>query len=153
MSLRHPHTLATLEFVSLMGTGLMAGATAYITLVEVPGRADKSPKYQLENYHEIFPRAMKLLKNTGMVATVFCIATGYLTKKVEWGIPVACFGGLGPFTAIFIAPTNDMLMAATDGDKVKKELQDWGKLHSIRTYAAVIGFAGAIAAVMDLNMM
>ena len=130
----------------------MAGATAYISLVEVPGRADKPHSYQLENYQEIFPRAMNLLRTSGMVAAAFTAVTGYLTEKPEWFVSVACSVALGPFTAIFIAPTNEILMAAKDASKVKKELEAWGKLHNVRTYIMMAGFSGAICAAMDLKL-
>ena len=41
-------------------------------------------------------------------------------------------------------------MAAKDGEKVKKELQDWGKLHNIRTYIGLAGFIGAAVAVLGV---
>ena len=128
----------------------MAGATTYITMVEVPGRAEKDPSYQLANYHEIFPRAAKLMKSFGGVVTIFTVATAILTDKKTWWIPVGLLGSLGPFTATVIAPTNTKLMAAKDGNKVKKELQQWGKLHNVRTYLSLAGFAGAVAAALSI---
>ena len=73
-----------------------------------------------------------------------------LTEKKTWWIPVGLLGSLGPFTAVAIAPTNEKLMAAKDGEKVKKELQDWGKLHNIRTYIGLAGFIGATVAVLGI---
>lgn len=105
--LHHPHTLMALEAVCLFGTGLVAGVTTYITLIEVPARADKSLAYQLENYHEIFPRAANLMKKSGAVLSLVTAATAVLTQKKTWWIPVAMVGALGPFTVFFIAPTND----------------------------------------------
>lgn len=139
-----------LEAFCLFGTGLVAGATTYISFVEVPGRANKSPSYQLENYHEIFPRAASIMKNFGGLVTLVTTATAALTNKKLWWIPVVLLGSLGPFTAIVIAPTNNVLMAATDGDKVKKELKNWGKLHSVRTCLSLMGFAGAVAAILEI---
>eukprot|EP00035_Acanthoeca_spectabilis_P012386 m.221038 g.221038 ORF g.221038 m.221038 type:complete len:154 (+) comp15606_c0_seq6:5424-5885(+) len=147
---QQPQFLKTLEGFCLMGTGLVAGITTYITLIEVPARANKSPAYQLENYHELFPRAAFLMKNFGAFLTVVTIATAVLTEKKRWWIPVAFVGGLGPFTAVFIQPTNSTLMAAQDGTKVKGELESWGQLHSVRTVMTLFGFAGATAAVLDV---
>lgn len=152
MSLRqfqHPHTLMTLEALCLMGTGFIAGAFTYISLIEVPGRANKSPAYQLENYHEIFPRAARLMKSSIMIFSLTMVATALLTDKKTWWIPGGLIGSLGPFTAIVIQPTNKKLMAAQDGDKVKEDLKNWGKWHNVRTYMSLLGFAGAVAAVME----
>ena len=142
------------EGVTLFSCGLVAGGTCYITLVELPGRKDLSLEYQLKNYHQLFPRAAGIMKPFGMVLTGLIGGTIYLTKNSMWWIPMTMFGALGPFTAIAIQPTNDKLMGTPEKDasQVGDEVANWGKLHNIRTYMSLVGFAGAVAAVLGVGV-
>jgi len=141
-----------LEAATLFGCGIVAGFTYYITKVELPGRKDMDIEYQLKNYHQLFPRAAGFMKPFGMLLTAMIGGTIYQTKKPLWWLPMTMFGALGPFTAIAIQPTNNKLMGTdlADAAKVKKEVADWGRLHNIRTYMSLLGFAGAVVAAIGI---
>jgi hypothetical protein len=86
-----------------------------------------------------------------MFINVLMGATIYKTGKKDWYLPFGCFFFLGPFTAIKILPTNTTMLALNEDkpEDVKKAAElipQWGKLHGIRTWVALIGFGGAIAA-------
>lgn len=148
-----------LQGASVLCCGLVTGSTFYISLIEVPGRADESVDYQLHNYHQIFPRAAAFMKPFGIVTGVFCGLSFYMTRDYLWSIPILAFMGLGPFTVFFIAPTNNFLMGATttnktngkDSTKVKESLTKWGELHFVRTCMSLVGFVGAIAASINVK--
>ena len=142
------------EGLTLFSCGLVSGGMCYITMVEVPGRKDLSLEYQLKNYHQVFPRAARIMKPSCMMLTGLIGGTIYLTKKSMWWIPMTMFGALAPFTAIAIQPTNAKLMgtAEKDASQVGDEVASWGKLHNIRTCMSLVGFAAAVAAVLGVGV-
>lgn len=159
MSLDHnvdlPPTLRLcLEGFSLFGSGIIAGFTFYITAIELPAREEMPTMYQLENYHQLFPRARDFMQPFGMLISSFSAATAVLLKKNMWWIPTVLIGALGPYTAWKIAPTNKILMAAKKKDavKVEKDLDRWEDLHAIRTYMSVLGFMAACAAALGVEL-
>ena len=142
--------LILLQFVTLFGSGIVAGFTFYITKIELPSRVNESSHYQLTNYQHVFPLAASFMKPCGVVLTIVNGLTVYTTGNVFWVIPLIMIGGLGPFTAKFIQPTNQILMSTDENNsqKVRKELSDWTRLHNVRTYMSLLGFAGACIAAL-----
>ena len=147
-----------LEGLVVLGSGITAGFTFYITHIEIPSREKDTGAYCLANYQHVFPLAANFMKPFGVLLSSVTGTVLYQTKKPMWWIPLLTIGSLGPFTKIFIVDTNEQLMSmkpmnvrTPDEDAKAKELvQKWGKLHNIRTYLTLVGFSTAVVAAMDL---
>jgi hypothetical protein len=146
-----------LEAAALLGTGVVAGFTFYISKIEIPSRSNDTGAYSLAHYQHVFPPSAAFMKPFGMFLNALIGGVLYTTRKPLWGIPFVCLGALGPFTVLAMAETNTTLMGkkpqkcqTPDDDKEAKDLvTKWGKLHNVRTGLSLVGFAVAIAAAME----
>ena len=142
-----------IELISLLGIGLMAGASLYISWVEVPARQDLATLDKLVNWQSIFPKAMAVLKTSGMVILPFILLIMVFRFHIGWLVAFALLMALGPFTAKKIAPTNEILLGftpETDTSEIVRKIADWGRLHNLRTW--MTGTAFAAAALASLSM-
>jgi len=88
-----------IELISLLGIGLMAGASLYISWVEVPARQDLATLDKLVNWQSIFPKAMAVLKTSGMVILPFILLIMVFRFHIGWLVAFVLLMALGPFTA------------------------------------------------------
>jgi hypothetical protein len=88
-----------IELISLLGIGLMAGASLYISWVEVPARQDLATLDKLVNWQSIFPKAMAVLKTSGMAILPFILLIMVFRFHIGWLVAFALLIALGPFTA------------------------------------------------------
>lgn len=132
-----------IELIALLSMGAMAGATTYISVIEVPARAKMPPAYQLVNWQSVFPPSMRILKPFGIVAMVIVFLAGIISGNWLWFVSALLLAALGPFTAKVILPTNNKLLALKSDaseNEIKPLISAWGWLHNIRTYITVAAF-------------
>ena len=91
--------VSMIELISLLGIGLMAGASLYISWVEVPARQDWVTLDKLVNWQSNFPKAMTVLKTSGMVILPFLQLIMLFRFHIGWLFAFALLMALGPFTA------------------------------------------------------
>ena len=128
------------QIIVLIATGLIAGSTFYISLVEIYVRSLTSEKEQLKNWKMVFPKASGILKTFGVITGVFILLTGYFTNNLLWYISAIPLFILVPFTAIYIHKMNNELAVLEDYHDVIPKIQKWDKLHHIRTVLAISAF-------------
>ena len=143
--------VSIVELISLLGVGILAGSSLYITLVEIPARAEIEARDKLVNWQSVFPKAMNVLKTSGLAMLPFLALAALLSFHIGWLIALLILFALGPFTAQKIAPTNEVLMALND-EATAEEIDDliaaWGRLHNIRTVLTTVAFLCVALAVV-----
>jgi uncharacterized membrane protein len=129
--------LATLaELLATLSSGLFAGASVYINLVEHPARMEAGINLALTEFAPSYHRAT--------VTQVSLASLGFLSALVAWRLRLdsrwLIGGGLLvsviPFTAVAILPTNKQLLdpaTANDPELAERLLTRWGKLHAVRS--------------------
>ena len=134
------------QFLALVSLGLIAGATFYSSLVEIPVRQKTKPGDQVHNWHLVFPAASGLLKTFGILTLPLVVAAGYSSGNWLWYVSAVLMFALIPFTAVLIAATNDKLLAITvdkADDTSASLVRTWDKLHHVRTVLAGSAFVVA----------
>ena len=99
-----------LEAAALLGTGVVAGFTFYISKIEIPSRSNDTGAYSLAHYQHVFPPSAAFMKPFGMFLNALIGGVLYTTRKPLWGIPFVCLGALGPFTVLAMAETNNAIV-------------------------------------------
>ena len=122
----------------------------YSSVVEIPVRAATSAPEQVDNWHRVFPIASGFLKTFGLLSLPLIILAGVLHSNWLWYLSAFFMVLLIPFTAKFIAVSNTALMAIKpeNGDAASTLIiEQWARLHHIRTVLSVLGFLAGTAAV------
>ena len=130
-------TVATVaELLARLSSGLFAGASLYINLVEHPARMQAGTHVALAKFAPSYCRAT--------VTQVSLASLGFLSSLVAWRLRSDASwlvgGGLQvsviPFTALAILPTNKQLLdpaTANDPGLAERLLSRWGRLHAVRS--------------------
>ena len=124
------------ELLATLSSGLFAGASVYINLVEHPARMEAGTNLALTEFAPSYHRAT--------VTQVSLESGGFLSALVAWGLRSdsrwLIGGGLLvsviPFTAVAILPTNKQLLdpaTANDLELAERLLTRWGRLHAVRS--------------------
>lgn len=165
MAFSKESTTKVLEAVAVVGTGLAAGLTLYISTIEIPSRKGDTGSFCLAQYQHVVPPFTALLKGSfGMALNALLASVVYKThcKKLLWWVPLISISAMSPFT--FYGPMADMhttlmgmktitLRTPDDDKEAKSKVEKWGRLHHVRTGMAVIGFATAVMAALDLGSL
>jgi len=123
------------ELLATLSSGLFAGASIYINLVEHPARMEAGTNLALTEFAPSYHRAT--------VTQVSLASVGFLSALVAWKLRLdsrwLIGGGLLvsgiPFTAVAILPTNKQLLdpeTANDLELAERLLTRWGRLHAVR---------------------
>ena len=141
------------EIVSFIFTGLFAGVALYISFVEQPTRLASSPEVALAEWRFSFRRAgilQVVLASVGVLSAFAAYTTGRGVPVLVAGI---LLGIVMAWTLIVVMPVNRQLLdpartsATPDTDVLIKK---WGRLHLIRTIAALLSLAELGANILGL---
>ena len=127
---------AVAELLATLSSGLFAGASLYINLVEHPARMQAGTHVALAEFAPSYHRAT--------VTQVSLAGLGFLSALGAWRLRsdsrLLVGGGLLvsviPFTALAILPTNKQSLdpsTANDADLAERLLSRWGRLHAVRS--------------------
>lgn len=132
------------EIVSFIFTGLFAGVALYISFVEQPARLASSTEVALAEWRFSYRRAAYLqivLASVGVFSAVLAFYLGRGVSVFVAGMLLAIIVG---WTLIAVVPINRQLLdparvsTTPDTDVLLKK---WGRLHLIRTIAALLALA------------
>lgn len=132
------------EVISFIFTGLFAGVALYISFVEQPARLGSAPEVALAEWRFSFKRAAILqivLVTIGVLSAIAAFYSGRGVSVLVAGILLAI---VMAWTLIAVMPVNRQLLdpartsTTPDTDVLLKK---WGKLHMIRTIAALLSLA------------
>lgn len=139
------------EIVSFIFTGLFAGVALYISIVEQPARLASAPEVALAEWRFSFRRAGILqivLVSVGVLSAIAAYSVGRGVSVLVAGILLAI---VMVWTLVVVMPVNRQLLdpartsATPDTDVLLKK---WGRLHLIRTIAALLSLAELGANIM-----
>ena len=129
--------LATLaEMIAALSSGLFAGASVYINLVEHPARMQAGTQVALTEFAPSYHRATVTQVTLASVGFLSALAAWRLRSDSRWLIGGGLLVSVISFTALAILPTNKQLLnpaTADDPDLAERLLTRWGRLHAVRT--------------------
>ena len=141
---------AFLKSASILGLGLLSGATFYSSVVEIPVRQQMTDaSQQLLNWQFVFPKASGLLKPFGIALAPIILLTGYWSGQWIWYLAVGGLMLIVPFTSIWISKTNDELMGMTTlspSEDIVVGIQSWDSRHNVRTVLCLSAFVSGVVA-------
>src|ERR671910_2895412 len=124
------------ELLATLSSGLFAGASIYINLVEHPARMEAGTDLAVKEFAPSYHRATVTQVTLASVGFLSALAAWRLRSDSRWLIGGGLLVSVIPFTALAILPTNKQLLnpATTDDpDLAERLLTGWGRLHAVRS--------------------
>ena len=135
--------LLALQLVSTLCAGFFAGAALYITVVEHPVRAGLGTQAAATQWGPSYKRATLMQAPLALASFLSGTAASLMGAGLAWFVAAILIGSVVPITLIVIRPTNHKLLEPgrdLSTGETRSLLEQWGKLHSIRTAFSVIAF-------------
>jgi Domain of unknown function (DUF1772) len=133
-----------LKVIAVLSSGLFAGAALYITAVEHPARISQGALIALHEFRPSYKRAAPLQASLAVICFLCSVVVWRLTGRLAWLAGGALVGAVVPFTLAFIMPTNRLLLDAASplkDDEALVLLAKWARLHAVRAFLSLFGFA------------
>ena len=133
----------TLEIVAVIASGLFAGASIYINLVEHPARLSCGTAIAVKQWAPSYKRATVMQVSLALVATVAGIGRGLGGDELLWYLAAALIFAVIPFTLIVVLPTNNRPLAPgrdPASAETQRLLEKWGRLHAVRSGLSLMAF-------------
>jgi hypothetical protein len=132
------------EIVSIVFTGLFAGAALYVSLVEHPARMANTLEVALAEFRPSYKRAAVMQVVLAVIGVAGAIGAYFVGRGISTLVAGIVLAIVVPFTLIVIMPINRQLLdetrtARTDDTEVL--LEKWGRLHNVRTIASLLALA------------
>ena len=134
---------AALEFLSLISTGLFAGAAVYITFVEHPARMSCGTHLAATEFRPSYQRATVMQASLAALAVLTGAGAWLNGASIGWAAGAVLIGAVIPVTLVIILPVNKRLLASgldKNSTEARVLLEKWAKLHSVRTVLSVGAF-------------
>jgi hypothetical protein len=138
-----PSPLAISESLSILASGLFAGAALYISFVEHPARLQCGTTIALTQFAPSYRRATIMQASLAALGTLAAIAAWLQGAPTSWLIGGLLLGAVIPFTLIVILPTNKRLLDPSldkNSEQAKQLLHRWAKLHAVRSALSLASF-------------
>ena len=124
------------ELLATLSSGLFAGASIYINLVEHPARMEAGIFLALTEFAPSYHRATVTQVSLASVGFLSALVAWRLRLDSRWLIGGGLLVSVIPFTAVAILPTNKQLLdpeTANDLELAERLLTRWGRLHAVRS--------------------
>jgi hypothetical protein len=122
---------------------MFTGAAFYVTTVEHPARMSIGAAPALEEFRPSYKRAAPQQAALAIVCFLCGVSLALLTQRWLWLLGGILVGAVGPFTLVFIMPTNRLLLDESnqlDAQTAESLLAKWARLHAVRTVLSLLGF-------------
>jgi hypothetical protein len=132
-----------LKLLALLSSGMFAGAALYLTTVEHPARMSLGASVALREFRPSYKRAAPQQAALAIVCFVCGVSLALLTQHWLWLLGGILVGSVVPFTFLFSAPANRLLLDEAkklDTQTLESLLAKWAALHSVRTLFSLLGF-------------
>jgi hypothetical protein len=132
------------EIVSLIFTGLFAGAALYVSLVEHPARMANTLEVALAEFRPSYKRAAVMQVTLAVIGVAGAIGAYFLGRGISTLVAGIVLATVVPFTLIVIMPINRQLLDETRTARTEDTevlLEKWGKRHNVRTIASLLALA------------
>ncbi len=127
---------ALAELIATLSSGLFAGASVYINLVEHPARMQTGIRSALAEFAPSYHRATVTQVSLAVAGFLSALVAWRSRSDARWLVGGGLLVSVIPFTALAILPTNKQLLdpeTANDQELAEKLLTRWGKLHAVRS--------------------
>ena len=124
------------ELIATLSSGLFAGASVYINLVEHPARMETGIRAALTEFAPSYKRATVTQVSLAVAGFLGALVAWRSRSDARWLIGGGLLVAVVPFTALVILPTNKKLLdpaTADDLDLAEGLLTRWGRLHAVRS--------------------
>ena len=124
------------ELLATLSSGLFAGASIYIDLLEHPARMEAGTNLALTEFAPSYHRATVTQVSLASVGFLSALVAWRLRLDSRWLIGGGLLVSVIPFTAVAILPTNKQLLdpeTANDLELAERLLTRWGRLHAVRS--------------------
>ena len=138
-----PLALAITESLSILCSGLFAGAALYISFVEHPARMQCGTPIALTQFAPSYKRATIMQASLAALGTLAAIAAWLQGAPTTWLAGGLLLGAVIPFTLIFILPTNKRLLDHSlnkNSALAQHHLNRWATLHAVRSALGLASF-------------
>lgn len=122
--------------IAALSSGLFAGASIYINLVEHPARLQTGPGPALAEFAPSYKRATVTQVSLALVGFLSSLLAWRSRSDARWLLGGGLLVSVIPFTAVVILPTNKHLLdptTATSPAVAEQLLVRWGRLHAVRS--------------------
>ena len=132
-----------LEFIATLSAGLFCGAAIYINLVEHPARMSCGTVLAVTEFAPSYKRATVMQVLLAVISFLSSLIAWYIHSNIYWLIGSILIIIVIPFTLIFILPVNKKLLDSSldkNSEYAKQLLNQWGRLHAVRSILSLISF-------------
>ena len=133
--------MSVFQFVAVLAAALFSGAAIYINLAEHPARMECGTTLARTVFGPSYRRAGVMQIILASAATIAGSGAWLMGAPRLWFVGAVLIFAVIPFTFIVILPTNKKLLdpALDRSSEVTHQLlQDWGKLHAVRSILALV---------------
>ena len=127
---------ALAELIATLSSGLFAGASVYINLVEHPARMETGIRPALTEFAPSYKRATVTQVSLASAGFSSALVAWRSRSDARWLIGGVLLVAVIPFTALVILPTNKKLLDPATADDLalaERLLTRWGRLHAVRS--------------------
>jgi hypothetical protein len=132
--------MLALQFVAILAATFFSGVAIYINLAEHPARMECGTEVAAALFGPSYRRAAVMQVILALAATIAGISAWFLGAPRLWFVGAVLIFAVIPFTLIVMMPTNKKLLdpGLNRASEVAHQLlQDWGKLHAVRSILAL----------------
>ena len=132
-----------LLLITIVATGMFAGAAIYVSLVEHPARVSCGVQVALKEFGPSYKRGAVMQASLALIGMAAGFGLAWHARDGWYALAALLLGALVPFTLIVIFPTNTRLLdpsLAKDEANAIQLLTRWGQLHAVRTISSCAAF-------------
>ena len=129
------------ELAATLSSGLFAGASVYINLVEHPARMETGVRPALTEFAPSYKRATVTQVSLALAGFLSALVAWRSRSDARWLIGGGLLVAVIPFTALVILPTNKKLLDPATADDLalaERLLTRWGRLHAVRSVLSLV---------------
>ena len=137
------------EILATLCAGLFAGAAGYISVVEHWARIKAGPAVALAQFRPGFPRARGIQASLAVAGGVCGSIAWFAGAGFPWLLVALLLFVIVGFTLIRITPVYTRLLDPSltpESTGVSALLEQWGRLHHVRSILGLVAFIIALAA-------
>jgi hypothetical protein len=126
--------------LALISATAFAGASAYINAVEQPARIELDAHALLREWRISYTRGTVMQVSLAVIAIALGSVSFAKDNDWRWLCGTLVLLALLPWTLLCVMPINRRLMsmsALADHERVRSEVQKWGRMHAVRTAIGV----------------
>ena len=129
------------ELTATLSSGLFAGASVYINLVEHPALMEAGVGPALTQFAPSYKRATVTQVSLALAGFLSALVAWRSRSDARWLIGGGLLVAVIPFTALVILPTNKKLLDPATADDLalaERLLTRWGRLHAVRSVLSLV---------------